>query len=569
VISNKLNTTITYPAVTNYWTPLNDTDDDEPTTEEERINTVKSTTQQQKPKSNKWTRRIARRQVMKRQRDEENIIIDSGATSHFVTERLNLPATGPSDLTVYLPDDSTLKATSATQLPFEQLSDDARQANILPGLTKSLISVNKMAENGYTTIFRPGNEGVTFHKKGTLTITTSEPPVLQGCKRKGENLWTVSVPTIKSTREEAANVYNLPSIAQTIKYLHAAAGYPTEDTWIKAIKAGNYISWPGLTATVVRKHFPESDETQKGHMKRQRQGVRSTKTPQTINEDKEDATEDHDSPAIPRPKKMKDAYIKVHSASDTMYTDQPGRFPATSCNGNQYIMVLVEVDGNYIDAEPMKNKSAGSMIKAYQTLWTRITATGTIRPTTHLMDNEASTELKAEIKKNCTLQLVPPDNHRRNLAERAIQTFKCHFKSVLAGVDDSFPMRLWDKLLPQTVLTLNLLRQSNVAPTVSAYQYVHGAFDYNRMPLAPLGCAVQLYESNARRGTWAEHATDGWYIGTSTKHYRCHRIYVKNTRSERISDTVFFKHKHITQPTVTPADTIVKALDDLTHALKG
>ena len=75
----------------------------------------------------------------------------------------------------------------------------------------------------------------------------------------------------------------------------------------------------------------------------------------------------------------------------------------------------------------------------------------------HLMDNEASAKLKAEIRKNCTIQLVPPDNHRRNLVERAIQTFKCHFKAILAGVDGSFPMRLWDKLLPQTILTLNLL----------------------------------------------------------------------------------------------------------------
>jgi hypothetical protein len=126
VISNKLNTTITYPAVTNYWTPLDDTDDDEPTTEKENINTIQSTKQQQKPKSNKWKRRIARRQEMRRQRDEENIIIDLGATSHFVTETLNLPVTGPSDLTVYLPDNSTLRATSAMQLPFEQLSDEAR-----------------------------------------------------------------------------------------------------------------------------------------------------------------------------------------------------------------------------------------------------------------------------------------------------------------------------------------------------------------------------------------------------------------------------------------------------------
>jgi hypothetical protein len=63
--------------------------------------------------------------------------------------------------------------------------------------------------------------------------------------------------------------------------------------------------------------------------------------------------------------------------------------------------------------------------------------------------------------------------------------------------------------------------------------------------------------------------TDGWYIGTSTEHYWCHRIYVKKSRSKRISDTVYFKHKYITQPTLLPADTIVKALNNLTCALKG
>ncbi len=167
------------------------------------------------------------------------------------------------------------------------------------------------------------------------------------------------------------------------------------------------------------------------------------------------------------------------------------------------------------------------------------------------------------------IQLVPPDNHRRNLAGRAIQTFKIHFKAILAGVHDSFPMWVWDKLLPQTVLTLNLFRQLNVAPTVLAYQYVHGNFDYNKMPLAPMGCTVQLYESINRRGTWADNSTDGWYLGTSNEHYRCHIIYVKKMRSKRISDTVFFKHWYITQPTLTQVDIIVKAIDDLTHALKG
>ena len=97
--------------------------------------------------------------------------------------------------------------------------------------------------------------------------------------------------------------------------------------------------------------------------------------------------------------------------------DQTGHFPATSSRGNKYIMVSVEVDGNYIDAEPMENKSKGAMIKAYIALWTRLTASGTVKPTTHILDNEASEEFKREIQKNCTIQLVPPDNHRQNLAE--------------------------------------------------------------------------------------------------------------------------------------------------------
>ena len=319
MVCNKITTTNTYLANTNFWTPLLDDDNDEPTTEEESSNITRTQQQQNStPPSNKWTRRLARRRERRQVKEDEQIIIDSGATSHFVTETLNLPKTGPSELTVYLPDDSTLKSTGTTLLPFTQLSPKAREANILPGLTKSLISVNTMAENGYLTIFQPWDGGVTIHKEGTLKITTSEPPVLQGCKKKGTALWTVSVPqTTKKKQEEIANVYNLPSIVQMIKYHHASAGYPVEDTWIKAINAGNYTTWPGLTAEAVRKHFPESDETQKGHMKRQRQGVRSTRLSQSTLSKEDQAAED--SPGSPANKKMKDVYVKVHMASETIF----------------------------------------------------------------------------------------------------------------------------------------------------------------------------------------------------------------------------------------------------------
>ena len=32
-----------------------------------------------------------------------------------------------------------------------------------------------------------------------------------------------------------------------------------------------------------------------------------------------------------------------------------------------------------------------------------------------------------------------PDVHRRNIAKRAISTFKAHFLTILVGISDSFP----------------------------------------------------------------------------------------------------------------------------------
>ena len=64
------------------------------------------------------------------------------------------------------------------------------------------------------------------------------------------------------------------------------------------------------------------------------------------------------------------------------------------------------------------------------------------------------------------------------MAEVAIRNFKAHFLSILAGTADDFPMQLWDRLLPQAEITVNLLRQSNATPTISAHSHLHGPFHY-------------------------------------------------------------------------------------------
>jgi hypothetical protein len=153
------------------------------------------------------------------------------------------------------------------------------------------------------------------------------------------------------------------------------------------------------------------------------------------------------------PKKMRGIFIKIYNAGE-IHSNQTGYFPATSSKGNQYFMVLVEVDGNYIDTELIKNKSVRFIIIAYLALWTRLTAMSTVRPTTHILDNKVLKAYKAEIKNNCTIQLVPPGNHCRNLAKREIQTFINHFKAIIAGLDDNFPMNLRDRQFPRAVLIL-------------------------------------------------------------------------------------------------------------------
>ena len=84
-----------------------------------------------------------------------------------------------------------------------------------------------------------------------------------------------------------------------------------------------------------------------------------------------------------------------------------------------------------------------------------------------MLDNEASTEYKRSIKTNwnAKYQLVPPHTHRSNAAECAIRTFKAHFLSILAGGAPDFSRNLWDLLLPQAELKLNLLRQVTLDPS--------------------------------------------------------------------------------------------------------
>ena len=231
-------------------------------------------------------------------------------------------------------------------------------------------------------------------------------------------------------------------------------------------------------------------------------------------------------------------------------------------------MVLYDYDSNAVITEAMKKRSDPEMIRAYDQVISTLASKG-LKPQLQRLDNEASSALQKYLtKQDIDYQLSPPHIHRRNAAERAIRTFKNHFIAGLCSTDKLFPLHLWDKLLEQATITINLLRQSRINPKLSAYAQLYGAFDFNRTPLAPPGTRVIAHEKPKQRGTWAPHGVDGWYIGPAMNHYRCYRIQITKTNSERICDTVEFFPTHVTMPRLSSTDAATHAAISLIHALQ-
>ncbi|KAL7549690.1 hypothetical protein ACHAWF_012953 [Thalassiosira exigua] len=122
-----------------------------------------------------------------------------------------------------------------------------------------------------------------------------------------------------------------------------------------------------------------------------------------------------------------------------------------------------------------------------------------------LLDNEASEAFCDLITKNWKhkFQLVPPNMHQRNAAERAIRTFKAHFLSILAGVaPNNFPQYLWDLIIPQAVMTLNFLRNVKSNKRMSAWKFVAGPFNYDPTPLGVLGAQAIAHNKPSVRNSW-------------------------------------------------------------------
>ena len=264
-----------------------------------------------------------------------HLMYDSGADGHYVSKDDRKGACMPillsSSKKVKVANGGKCKSKNVTRLPFPQLSKRATTADTFTNFPTSLMSVGKTSNDGTISIFT--KTGVTVHKETDVLIRCKGAPLLIGVQDKHgqyripliqkRGQWQPRTPSKKAWHalEKANSVYNLPSTEQGIKWMHAVCGYPVKSTWLKAIAAGNFIGWPLLNVRNVKKYYPETTETPKGHMNQTRKNVRSTKVFET-----NDAT-------TLKGKKFRDIGIHVYNFRDTIFSDQTGKFPKRSQKG--------------------------------------------------------------------------------------------------------------------------------------------------------------------------------------------------------------------------------------------
>ena len=437
--------------------------------------------------------------------------------------------------------------------------------------------------------------------------TTHGPKIIiYGVKNLNANVWRFSLP--KAQHYTAHQVVRHEQNAELVLYASATFGSPPTKTFYKAVVNGWLTNYPTLTAEMIRKNQPHSPATALGHITIARSGIRSSqpKSPTSkvlVTTRSQAASLPAPLPSAPDPpvRSLPARVLPVYNSKSppslpaesiehlchyqpselptttlqtrllppselrdsSMFSDLTGRFPATAMDGSQYI--LLSIYKTYIHLELLPNHTEASLILAYNNVHTWFATLGHyIR--FQVLDNEAPKGLQLHFRAaRIPYECVPPYNKRAIKAERAIQTFKRHFITILAGTHPSFPINFWHELIPQAEMTLNMMRPYADQPPISAYHGIHRRpFDFASHPLAPCGTLVVIH--NSIRETWDNFGLVGFYLGPSLKNYRSYRCLVQETMSIRISDSIILYPAPLVAPGASRLDQLLSLTSKL-HAL--
>ena len=409
----------------------------------------------------------------------------------------------------------------------------------------------------------------------TLIHDATGTIISQSSKEPDATLWPMQLQPA-TTISLASNVVRHEINADFVAFGHASFFSPTDSAMYNALLRGYLGNFPALTAKNFNQNKPNAIATAKGHLKQRPQRSSSTActkrhvTPAPSSNDTlaeetlitDEITDEHN---------FSDSIITsiVRNSSTINYSDLPGRFPFVSHLGHEYM--LLSVYRGYIHIELLKNRESAELVRAYRATYDFFERL-TIKPAFQMLDNEKSNALDKLLKHELkvTVELVPPNCHRRNRAERAIQDWKAHFIAGLATVDPNFPIQAWNELVDQGQLTINHLRPYTTDRTISAYEGIHGKqYDFLAHPIYPPGVKIIVLEPAEKRESWAPHGLDGFYIGPAPDTYQSFRCWINSTNSVRISDSISVHPHKLRLPGSLREDIIYAKLIEVQNALSN
>ena len=118
-------------------------------------------------------------------------------------------------------------------------------------------------------------------------------------------------------------------------------------------------------------------------------------------------------------------------------------------------------------------------------------------------------------------------------------------------------------MFPQCLIMLKLLLVSHINPNLSAYDQVHGEYDFNCTPLAPTSTRFIYNGKSAVWGTWETHSVDGWYVVSSIRRYQNFKVWIIETSSYLDVYTLSWFTSHVIIPHVSMTKYDTAAAQDL------
>jgi hypothetical protein len=116
--------------------------------------------------------------------------------------------------------------------------------------------------------------------------------------------------------------------------------------------------------------------------------------------------------------------------------------------------------------------------------------------------------------------------------------------------------------------TLNMLRTLRKESTENAYEELHGVFDWNKTPLAPLGNKGMVYITPDTRDTFVPHCNEAFTVSRAPFHHQLFKLFVPATKGYRISGTCHLDPTHWTLHTVSEHAKTLCAVTDLLTAFR-